>query len=97
MNPETDTINEALRLDGNAVAGDLQMLMGFDVTLLQAQCRHCRNDGVFASLIAYVRGPGIVLRCPTCEGLVLQIVKTPTSVIVNLEGMARSEIDLTNR
>ena len=90
MNPETDTINEALRLDGNAVAGDLQMLMGFDVTLLQAQCGHCRSEGVFASLVAYVRGPGIVLRCPTCEGLVLQIVKTPTSIIVNLEGMARS-------
>lgn len=87
MITETDTINEALRLDGNAVAGELQMLLGFDVTVLQAICGHCHKEGVFANLVAYVRGPGTVLRCPTCEGLILQIVKTPQTVIINLEGI----------
>lgn len=74
MITETNTINEALRLDGNAVAGELQTLLGFDVTVLQAICSHCHKEGVFANLVAYVRGPGLVLRCPTCDGLVLETV-----------------------
>lgn len=88
MNIETDAINEAFRLDGNAVAGELQMLLGFDVTVLQTTCSHCHKEGLFANLLAYVRGPGVVLRCPTCDGLVLQVVKTPQTIIITAEGIA---------
>jgi hypothetical protein len=88
MNTDTDAINEAFRLDGNAVAGELQMLLGFDVTVLQTTCSHCHKEGLFANLLAYVRGPGIVLRCPTCNSMVLQVVKTPQTIIITAEGIA---------
>jgi hypothetical protein len=84
----TDDINEALRLDGNGVAGELQMLMGFDVTALKIECGHCHREGFLAQLPAYVRGPGIVLRCLNCHGLVIQLVKTPSAIILNVEGIA---------
>ncbi|QDK77335.1 hypothetical protein EXU85_01485 [Spirosoma sp. KCTC 42546] len=87
MNTDTDTINEAFRLDGNAVAGELQMLLGFDVTVLQTTCSHCQKEGQFATLLAYVRGPGIVLRCSTCNGMVLQVVKTPQTIMITVEGI----------
>jgi hypothetical protein len=87
MHIETDTINEALRLDGNAVAGELQMLLGFDVTVLQTTCSHCHKEGLFANLLAYVRGPGVVLRCPTCNGMMVQVVKTPQTIIITAEGI----------
>ncbi|WP_461107799.1 DUF6510 family protein [Spirosoma koreense] len=86
MLTETDTINEALRLDGNAIAGDLRMWLDFDATILQTTCSHCHKEGLFANLVAYVRGPGIVLRCPSCEGLIVQIVKRPKSVSILVEG-----------
>ncbi|WP_338874355.1 DUF6510 family protein [Spirosoma sp. SC4-14] len=85
MITDTDAIDLALRLDGNAVAGDFQALVGFDVTMLQMVCTHCLKEGIFANLLAYVRGPGIVLRCPTCEGLVLQLTKTPLGVVVYVD------------
>lgn len=82
-----DDVNEAMRLDGNAVAGELQMLLGFEVTTLLTTCRHCHQEGLFARLLAYVRGPGIVLRCPNCDGLVIQLVRTRSAVIINVAGM----------
>ncbi|QHV98724.1 DUF6510 family protein [Spirosoma endbachense] len=87
MITDTDTIDRALRLDGNAVAGELQMLLNLDVTVLQMTCSHCHKEGIFANLLAYVRGPGLVLRCPTCEGLILQLVKAPSGAILTVEGI----------
>lgn len=84
----TENRNEGARLDGNAIAGEFQMLMGFDVTTLVVQCAHCHNDNLFARLLAYVRAPGIVLRCPGCGFTVIQYVKTPTSIILNVEGIS---------
>src|SRR3712207_6807309 len=88
MDTITDDINEAMRLDGNGVAGELQMLLGFDVTALKIQCSHCYQEGFFAQLLAYVRGPGMVLRCSICNGMVIQLVKTPSDIILNVEGIA---------
>ena len=88
MDTRTDDTNQTMRLDGNAAAGELQMLLGFDVTTLQVTCSHCHQSGLLARLLAYVRGPGIVLRCPTCEGVVIQLVRTPSAVIINAEGTA---------
>lgn len=64
------------------------MLLGFDVTMHQIRCIHCGQEGVVARLLAYVRGPGMVLRCPTCDGLVIQMVKTSSTMIINVEGIA---------
>jgi hypothetical protein len=88
MDTITDDINDAMRLDGNAVAGEFQMVLGFDVTVLKIECGHCHQEGFFARLLAYVRGPGIVLRCPNCNGVLIQLVKTPSAIILNVEGTA---------
>ncbi len=37
---------------------------------------------------AYVRAPGMVLRCPACDGIVLRVVETPDSTYVDLRGVA---------
>jgi len=80
-------------LDGNAVAGLLEMTLGWDMTEMPSQCAHCHNVNITAELRAYTRAPGIVLRCPTCSGVVLRIVETPTATLIDTSGIAWLRID----
>lgn len=79
---------EALVLDGNALAGDLESLFGFDMTALEHGCRHCGNRGALGALRAYARGPGSVLRCRICGEVVLRLAVTPRGTFVDLSGAA---------
>lgn len=75
-------------LDGNAAAGALAAALGVEMTAVPGECAHCGTVSVVAALRAYTRAPGIVLRCPTCGGVVLRIVETPTATLVDARGAA---------
>jgi len=75
-------------LDGNAVAGLLASTFGVEMTSVPGQCAHCHNVNLVAELRAYTRAPGVVLRCPTCSGVVLRVVETPTATLVDASGIA---------
>ena len=75
-------------LDGNAAAGALAALLGREVTIAVAVCAACGQSGAIATLRAYLRAPGIVLRCPTCDGVVLRLVETPGSTVLDVQGAA---------
>jgi hypothetical protein len=75
-------------LDGNAVAGTLLAAFGVEMTAVPGSCAHCGTVNVIAALRAYTRAPGIVLRCPACDGVVLRIVETPTATLVDAGGAA---------
>jgi uncharacterized protein DUF6510 len=34
----------------------------------------------------YMRGPGVVVRCPACAEVVLRIVQTPDATLVDVSG-----------
>jgi hypothetical protein len=80
-------------LDGNAVAGLLAATFGAEMTAVPSQCAHCHNINLTAELRAYTRAPGVVLRCPTCSGVVLRIVETPTATLVDASGIAWLRFD----
>ena len=40
------------------------------------------------ALMAFMRGPGIVLRCPSCEAVIARIVETTTAVYFDARGAA---------
>ena len=73
-------------LDGNAVAGLLMAAFGTDMTAIPGRCAHCGAMNMLASLRAYTRGPGAVLRCPTCAGVVIRIVETENATLVDVRG-----------
>lgn len=77
-----------LRVDGNAVGGALYEWFGVEMTGAPGQCGHCGNVGAIATLHAYTRGPGIVLRCSVCQGVVLRFAETPTGPILDASGAA---------
>jgi ribosomal protein S27E len=75
-----------LTVDGNAIAGVLVAVFGREVTALEERCAHCDTVSVVGTLRVYMRGPGIVVRCPACAEVMLRIVETPTGTRVDLSG-----------
>jgi phage FluMu protein Com len=61
-------------LDGNAIAGALVEHFGHDMTMAQVRCSHCESTSVMAELRVYMKAPGAVARCPTCNEVVMVIV-----------------------
>jgi hypothetical protein len=83
---ETGDINRELMLDANATAGVLYEIFGVEMTASPTECAHCGNEGEIGALLAFTQGPGIVLRCSTCENVVLRIVRTPEAVYLDARG-----------
>ena len=85
--PTEDSGSEHV-LDGNALAGPLAAAFGSDLTEVPGKCAHCGAVNVVGELRAYVRAPGAVLRCPTCDGVVLRLVETVEATYVDARGAA---------
>jgi hypothetical protein len=83
---ERATLDDDLLLDGNAAGGILAEVFAADMTGAPGECAHCGTVSVVATLRAYTRGPGVVLRCPTCGGVVLRVVRTPTVTLLDVSG-----------
>ncbi|OPX06831.1 DUF6510 family protein [Mycobacterium sp. AT1] len=78
-----------MHLDGNAVAGTFGDLLGFEVTTATLTCAGCAQETIFAETHVYHRGPGVVVRCPSCQGPLMRMVRLPNDTIVDFTG-ARS-------
>ena len=61
--------------DGNATAGDLAEVFAFDTTTAVTICVACRDTHPVATLHAYLRAPGIVLRCASCDAVQIRLVR----------------------
>ena len=75
-------------LDGNAVGGSLAAVFGVDMTAVPGRCAQCGTVSMIGELSAYVRAPGTVLRCPTCDGVVLRVVEAGAVTYVDARGAA---------
>ncbi|MDB5028286.1 MAG: hypothetical protein JWO66_1975 [Candidatus Eremiobacteraeota bacterium] len=86
MNDDETEMDMALMVDGNAVAGRLQEIFGRDMTTAVARCAGCGSDAAMGALMAFTRGPGVVLRCPTCQAAIARIVETPNAIYLDARG-----------
>lgn len=81
-----------LTVDANAIAGLLAGLFGADVTASHGQCASCGTVSLVGTMRVYMRGPGVVVRCPACAEVVLRVVETPRGRMVDLRGVASVEL-----
>ena len=79
-------MNRELMLDANATAGLLYEIFGVEMTAAPTECANCGNEDEIGTLLAFIHGPGIILRCSTCEHVVLRIVQTPDEIILDARG-----------
>ncbi|MCU1334406.1 MAG: hypothetical protein JWM08_3398 [Candidatus Angelobacter sp.] len=88
MGDDDADMNMALMLDGNAVAGRLQQIFGREMTMATARCAGCGSDAQMGALMAFTRGPGVVLRCPSCQAAIARIVETDAAIYLDARGAA---------
>ena len=86
MEEFTTDVNRELMLDANAVAGMLHEIFGLEMTASPTECAHCGNESEVGTLLAFTHGPGIVLRCSACEQIVLRVVRTSDSILLDARG-----------
>lgn len=79
---------EDMRLDGNAAGGPLREVFARDVTAATVRCAACGTLGPLAALLEYGQQMGVILRCPSCEAVILRVVRTPGWVRVDASGLA---------
>jgi hypothetical protein len=84
-----DSVADALRLDGNAAAGILSELFVPDLTAARATCAGCGSTAAVGALLVYRHGMGTVMRCLSCDGVVLCVTRTATQVRLDLTGARR--------
>ena len=81
-------------VDGNVLAGPLGEVFAVDLTAAIGRCAGCGLVGPVASLRVYAQAPGLVARCPGCDGVVLRLVRGPRGAWLDLRGAVCLEIPL---
>jgi hypothetical protein len=92
MEVEMDTT----ALDGNVAAGILASIFYPVMTDATTSCAHCGAVRQLGELVAYVHAPGVILRCASCEGVVLRLMQNRGRVWLDLRGMSLLQIELPN-
>lgn len=86
--PTEGDMTASLMMDGNAVAGLLMEIFGREMTVAESECDGCGAEHMMGELHAYVHAPGVVLRCPDCDQVVLRIVASETYYWIDARGAA---------
>ena len=79
------------RLDGNAIAGTLFDVLGWDLTTGTGTCAHCGMANPLAEAIVYLPAPGIVARCSHCSNILIVVVDRRGTACVDFTGLATLE------
>ena len=76
----------ALRVDGNALAGELSEVFALEMTAARVACGGCGAVEQLGADHAYVRAPGMVLRCCHCDHVLLVMTRTGDRLRVSFSG-----------
>jgi hypothetical protein len=83
----------ATRLDGNAAAGTLEEIFNFEMTMAVAACGHCGTEGPLGAAMLHAHGMGMVLRCSTCDHVLMRITRIRGTYHLDQSGMSRLVIE----
>ena len=83
--------DNALWLDGNAIGGLLQELLGAEMTAMPRGCQSCGAVRPIAAHRLY-RGAGLVLRCPACGDVALRVATLHDRYVLQMAGAWRVDV-----
>ncbi len=81
-------------VDGNELAGALREVFAVDVTVARGRCVGCGREGAVAEAQVFDRAPGWVARCPSCESVLLRLVRGSDRAWLDLRGVTCLEFPL---
>jgi Family of unknown function (DUF6510) len=75
-------------LDGNAAAGVLQEIFGIEMTAVAATCVTCGAVAPIGESALYAGGPGTVIRCRSCDSVLIVITQIRGMYCMDLMGIS---------
>lgn len=81
-----------LLLDGNAVGGLLAEVFALEMTAAVGTCAACGAVGAVGTLRVYAHAPGVVIRCPRCESVLMRVVRSDRRIWLDLRGLQSLEL-----
>jgi hypothetical protein len=75
------------KLDGNAAGGVLRAIFPFEMTLVEAICAGCGERRVLGTVAVYKTGMGTVLRCPSCDTVLLRVAEIEGHHWLDMRGL----------
>ena len=75
-------------LDGTAIGGLLMEVFGAEMTTAAGTCGSCGAVSQVAELAVYLGGPGTVVRCRSCDSVLMVFVAVRGITCVDLQGLA---------
>lgn len=74
------------KLDGNAIGGLLREIFTMEMTVAEATCASCGAVNIVGRVDVYMKAPGVVVRCPGCEQVLMRIVRGGGRYWVDMRG-----------
>jgi hypothetical protein len=75
------------KLDGNAAAGNLEEIFPFEMTMAWATCANCGAGNAIGAVAAYMHGMGTVLRCPSCDSVLMRMAHMNGGYWLDMRGV----------
>ena len=82
------------KLDGNAAGGILREIFPFEMTLVQATCMGCGATDVNGALAVYMHGMGTVVRCPSCDSVLIRVARAEGRYWLDMRGVRVLQISM---
>jgi Family of unknown function (DUF6510) len=79
-------------VDGNAIGGLLIEVFGREATGESGRCRECGAENYVGALHVY-RAAGVVVRCPSCQAVLVRVVESDERIWVDLDGLLGSGLE----
>ena len=79
-------------VDGNAIAGPLADFFSFDVTTATARCNACGAMAELARAMVYTSPAGTVVRCATCDHVLVTLVESGDRAWIGFSGVSAIEV-----
>jgi Zn finger protein HypA/HybF involved in hydrogenase expression len=81
-----------MKLDGNSIGGLLREIFTMEMTTADAKCATCGAVHSMGRVDVYVHAPGTVIRCPSCEQVLMRIVHGRDRYWLDLTGLKSLEM-----
>jgi hypothetical protein len=79
-------------LDGNAIGGLLGEVFVAEMTVVRSTCASCGAVREIGALHVYAKVPGTVVRCPSCQAVVMRVAKGEGRKWLDLRGASCLEL-----
>ena len=72
--------------DGRRLGPGLSDLFAVDLTAARSRCASCGTTAMLGAHHLYADAPAMVVRCPTCTGVVLRFASQDGRMLLDLRG-----------